>query len=154
MGKHIQEVQHLFVKNVLTVRVKKNKSEEIAIEVHRHSVACAVALRCDAVGMLLGAFGKYRQVIHDTGRATFPDLLQRARFAQLGLVLSKRIGFPAAMDKGLELIGLGIVDGHRYPVYKLEAPGNHVVQGFQLFRERSVTIKSLKGILMIRHYSP
>jgi hypothetical protein len=46
---------------------------------------------------------------------------------------------------------LGIVDGHRYTIYKLEALGKRVVQGFQLVRARSVTIKGFKGILMIRH---
>ncbi len=80
--------------------------------------------------MLVGAFGKYRQVIHDARLAAFPDLLQRAGLTQLGLILSKRISFPAAVDKGLELIRLGIIDCHRYTVYKLEALGKRVVQDF------------------------
>ena len=103
------------------------------------------------MGMLVGAFGKYRQVIHDARLATFPDLRKRPRLAQLSLIVSQRIRFATAMDKGLELIRLGIVDCHRYTVYKREALGKCGVQEFQLFRERSVMIKGVKGVLMIRH---
>jgi hypothetical protein len=55
------------------------------------------------------------------------------------------------MDKSLELIRLGVVDGHRYTVYEREAPGKRLMQGFQLFREGGVMIKGFKGVLMIRH---
>ena len=134
MRKHIQKVQDLFVKNVLAIRVEKNESEEIAVVVHRHGIACPVTLRCNAMGMLVGAFGKYRQVIHDARLATFPDFLKRPRLAQLSLIVSQRIRFATAMDKGLELIRLGIVDGHRYTVYKREALGKCGVPGVSAFQ--------------------
>ena len=83
-------------------------------------------------------------------RKLFCDDSGVARHAfQVG-TLSKRIGFPAAVDKGFKLIRLRIVDCHRHPVYKLKALVKRVVQDLQLFRERSVMIKGFKRVLMIR----